>query len=76
MHVNIGTLLPRHATYRPHKTAVIFQNHTFNFRPLNGRVNRMVTNLPNCRNKAVPRNHMTMMFSHNMAMLFQERSLF
>ena len=26
MLVNIGTLLPRHAIYRPHQTAVIFQD--------------------------------------------------
>ncbi|WP_420645164.1 class I adenylate-forming enzyme family protein [Candidatus Leptofilum sp.] len=45
MHVNIGTLLPRHATYRPDKTAVIFQNHTLTFRQLNGRVNRIANAL-------------------------------
>ncbi|GJM40996.1 MAG: 4-coumarate--CoA ligase [Ardenticatenaceae bacterium] len=45
MHVNIGTLLPRHATYRPQKTAVIFQNHTLTFSQLNGRVNRIANAL-------------------------------
>ncbi len=45
MHVNIGTLLPRHAIYRPDKTAVIFQNHTLTYRQLNGRVNRIANAL-------------------------------
>ena len=63
MYVNIGTLLPRHATYRPNHTAVIFQHHHLTFRQLNGRVNRianvlvklglqkgdkLATILPNC----------------------------
>jgi long-chain acyl-CoA synthetase len=45
MHVNIGTLLPRHAIYRPHQTAVLFQDHTLTFRQLNGRVNRLANAL-------------------------------
>ena len=45
MHVNIGTLLPRHATYHPGKTAVILQNHTLSLRQLNGRVNRIANAL-------------------------------
>ena len=45
MHVNIGTLLPRHAIYRPEQTAVRFQTHHFTFRQLNGRVNRLVNAL-------------------------------
>ncbi len=63
MYVNIGTLLPRHATYRPHRTAVIFREHHLTFRQLNGRVNcianallrlglqkgdKLATILPNC----------------------------
>ena len=59
MHVNIGTLLPRHATYRPDKTAVILQTHTLTLRHLNGRVN-----------------HMTKLFSDNMAMFAQEMTTF
>ena len=45
MHVNIGTLLPRHAIYRPNHTAVIFQNHHLTYRQLNGRVNRIANAL-------------------------------
>ena len=45
MHVNIGTLLPRHAIYRPDKTAVRFQDHHLTFRQLNGRVNRIANAL-------------------------------
>ena len=45
MHVNIGTLLPRHATYRPDHTAVIFQDQQLTFGQLNGRVNRIANAL-------------------------------
>jgi long-chain acyl-CoA synthetase len=45
MHVNIGTLLPRHATYRPNQTAVLFKDHHLTYRQLNGRVNRIANAL-------------------------------
>lgn len=45
MFVNIGTLLPRHATYRPHHTAVIFKDQHLTYRQLNGRVNRIANAL-------------------------------
>ncbi len=45
MHVNIGTLLPRHATYRPNQTAVLFKDHHLTCRQLNGRVNRIANAL-------------------------------
>lgn len=45
MHVNIGTLLPRHAIYRPNQTAFIFQDHHLTYRQLNGRVNRIANAL-------------------------------
>ncbi|MCP5094361.1 MAG: acyl--CoA ligase [Chloroflexi bacterium] len=41
MHVNIGSLLPRHAVYRPHQTAVIFQDHRLTYVQFNKRVNRL-----------------------------------
>ena len=61
--MNIGTLLPRHARYRPDHTAVIFEDQRFTYREFNARVNRaanalrdlglvqgdkVATILPNC----------------------------
>jgi len=43
--MNIGTLLPRHARYRPEHLAVVFQGHRLTFRQLNARVNRLANAL-------------------------------
>jgi acyl-CoA synthetase (AMP-forming)/AMP-acid ligase II len=45
MHVNIGTLLPRHAIYRPQQTAVRFKDQHLTYRQLNGHVNRIANAL-------------------------------
>ena len=47
MHVNIGTLLSRHAQYRPQQTAVIFQDQQVTYREFNDRVNRLANALYN-----------------------------
>ena len=39
--MNIGTLLPRHARYRPNHPALIFNDQRFTFEQLNRRVNRL-----------------------------------
>lgn len=61
--MNIGTLLPRQALYRPHHTAIVFENERISYANLNRRVNRwanalrelgirkgdkVATILPNC----------------------------
>lgn len=61
--MNIGSLLPRHARYRPDHTAIVFGPKRLNFREFNQRVNRLAnafldlgvgkgdkiaTMLPNC----------------------------
>jgi acyl-CoA synthetase (AMP-forming)/AMP-acid ligase II len=43
--MNIGTLLPRHARYRPDHLALVFQQHRLTFRELNARVNRLAGGL-------------------------------
>src|SRR5678810_416414 len=43
--MNIGSLLPRHAQYRPHHTALIFEDRRLTFRELNRRVNRLANSL-------------------------------
>ena len=43
--MNIGTLLPRHARYRPDHLAVVFERHRLTFRQLNARVNRLANAL-------------------------------
>jgi long-chain acyl-CoA synthetase len=43
--MNIGTLLPRHARYRPDHLAVIFADHRLTFRQFNARVNRLANAL-------------------------------
>lgn len=63
--MNIGSLLPRHAHYRPDHTAVVFEEFRPTFREFNARVNRLAnalsglnvkkgdkvaTVLPNCLN--------------------------
>src|SRR5208282_3274216 len=63
--MNIGSLLPGHARYRPEHTAVVFEDSRLNFREFNDRVNRLAnalstllvkkgdkiaTILPNCLN--------------------------
>jgi long-chain acyl-CoA synthetase len=45
--MNIGSLLPRHARYRPRHTAVVFNDHRFTFREFNQRVNRLANALLN-----------------------------
>ena len=39
--MNIGSLLPGHARYRPNRTAVVFEGCRLSFREFNGRVNRL-----------------------------------
>ncbi len=39
--MNIGTLLPRHARYRPDHLAVVFEHQRLTFRQFNARVNRL-----------------------------------
>ena len=39
--MNIGSLLPRHAQYRPNHTAIVFKNNRFTFQQFNQRVNRL-----------------------------------
>ncbi|MFZ0063756.1 MAG: AMP-binding protein [Pyrinomonadaceae bacterium] len=43
--MNIGSLLPRHAQYRPHHTALIFEDRRLSFLELNRRVNRLANAL-------------------------------
>ena len=43
--MNIGSLLPRHAVYRPGHTAIVFQKRRLSFREFNGRVNRLANAL-------------------------------
>ena len=43
--MNLGTLLPRHARYRPHHTAVVFGEQRLTFRQFNARVNRLANAL-------------------------------
>jgi len=39
--MNIGSLLPGHARYRPNRTAVVFEDCRLSFREFNARVNRL-----------------------------------
>jgi acyl-CoA synthetase (AMP-forming)/AMP-acid ligase II len=63
--MNIGSLLPRHARYRPNHTAIVHEDSRLSFRGFNNRVNRLAnalsslgvkkgdkvaTILPNCVN--------------------------
>ncbi len=43
--MNIGTLLPRHARYRPNHVALVFGDERLTFRELNARVNRLANAL-------------------------------
>jgi len=43
--MNIGSLLPRHARYRPDHTAVVFNEHRLSFSEFNRRVNRLANAL-------------------------------
>jgi long-chain acyl-CoA synthetase len=43
--MNIGSLLPRHALYRPDHTAIVFKDSRFTFREFNRRVNRLANAL-------------------------------
>ena len=43
--MNIGSLLPRHAQYRPHHTALIFEDRRLTFLELNRRVNQLANAL-------------------------------
>src|SRR6266508_6236067 len=45
MHMNIGTLLSRHARYRPDHLAVVFVDNRLTFREFNARVNRLANGL-------------------------------
>ncbi len=39
--MNIGSLITRHAQYRPHHTAVVFEDQRISYREFNERVNRL-----------------------------------
>jgi acyl-CoA synthetase (AMP-forming)/AMP-acid ligase II len=43
--MNIGSLLPRHARYRPDHTAIVFKDNRFTFREFNRHVNRLANAL-------------------------------
>ena len=43
--MNIGTLLPRHARYRPDHPAVVFEGQALTYRALEARVNRLANAL-------------------------------
>ena len=43
--MSIGTLLPRHAHYRPDHLALIFEDQRLSFRQFNARVNRLANGL-------------------------------
>jgi long-chain acyl-CoA synthetase len=43
--MNIGSLLPRHAQYRPHHTALVFEDCRLTFLEFNQRVNRLANAL-------------------------------
>src|SRR5271165_955780 len=43
--MNIGSLLPRHARFRPNHTAVVFEDCRLSFREFNTRVNRLANAL-------------------------------
>ncbi|HEY7650725.1 MAG TPA: class I adenylate-forming enzyme family protein [Methylomirabilota bacterium] len=43
--MNLGTLLPRHARYRPDHPAVVLEGHRVTYRALNARVNRLANAL-------------------------------
>ncbi len=43
--MNIGSLLPRHARYRPDHTAIVFNEHRLSFSDFNQRVNRLANAL-------------------------------
>jgi len=45
--MNIGSLLARHAQYRPHHAAIVFGDHRLNFVEFNQRVNRLANALLN-----------------------------
>src|SRR5213595_3388442 len=47
--MNIGSLLPRHARYRPDNTAVVFNEHRLSFSDFNRRVNRLANALLDLR---------------------------
>ncbi|MDH3920832.1 MAG: AMP-binding protein, partial [Rhodospirillales bacterium] len=43
--MDIGTLITRHATYRPAHTAVVFEGERLSYEAFNGRVNRLANGL-------------------------------
>ena len=43
--MNIGSLLPHHARYRPNHTAVMLEDCCLSFREFNGHVNRLANAL-------------------------------
>lgn len=43
--MNIGTLIARHARYRPERTALVFEDYRLTWRRLNSRVNRLANAL-------------------------------
>jgi len=45
--MNIGSLLPRHARYRPDHLAIVFNHHRLTFKEFNGRVNRFANAMLN-----------------------------
>jgi non-ribosomal peptide synthetase component E (peptide arylation enzyme) len=43
--MNIGTILTRHAQYRPDHLAVVFEENRLTYQEFNGRVNRLANAL-------------------------------
>ena len=43
--MNIGTILTRHARYRPDHPAIVFEDHRLSYREFNRRVNRRANTL-------------------------------
>lgn len=45
--MNVGSLIARHALYRPHHTGLVFEDQRLSFLELNQRVNRLANALRN-----------------------------
>jgi non-ribosomal peptide synthetase component E (peptide arylation enzyme) len=43
--MNMGSLLPHHARYRPNHTAIVWEDSRLSFREFNARVNRLANAL-------------------------------
>ncbi len=45
MHMNIGSLLTRHARYQPDKLALVFEDNRLTYREYNQNINRLANTL-------------------------------